>query len=229
MPERSPAQSVARLALRLCLLGALVALALAGCAISQAPSPPPVAVPTVTAAPTVTATATAQRPLLTPVAGLLQPAPMQCPLAPALQSQQFSHFGGFSGSITLLGGGPAWIAGPYFPTHLHLDSQGYTPWPSTKIIWEIGPNAHEPVTITVRNLQTGAPGYWFFNVREPQAAPTLVLDPDAPASNVVDYHGVPEPGWQEWGSGLLLFSAGCYEMDVTSAAGSWRTIFAAGR
>lgn len=212
----------------MCSLCLLMALALAGCSSGQSTTK---LAPTSTVAPTATtaATATIATPLHTPIAGLLGPAPARCPSAPPLQTRTFAHFGGFSDSVTLRGGGPVWIAGFYFPTILHLNSQGYTAWPSTKIIWEIGPNSTQRVTITARNLETGALGYWFFNVGEPQAAPQMTLDPAAPVATVAAYHGAPEPGWQEWGSGLLLYSAGCYELVATWSGGSWRTIFAAGR
>lgn len=214
--------------MRMCSLCLLMALVLAGCSSGQSATK---TAPTSTVAPTATTvpTATIAAPLHTPVAGLLGLVPARCPSAPQLQTRTFTHFGGFSSSVTLRGGGPVWIAGFYFPTILHLNAQGYTAWPSTKIIWEIGQNTNQRVTITARNLETGALGYWFFNVREPQAASQMTLDPTAPEMTVADYHGAPEPGWQEWGSGLLLYSAGCYELVATWSGGSWRTIFAAGR
>jgi hypothetical protein len=216
-------------------LTALTALLLAGCSVGFVGQAAPHTTPTTTRVATATATSTATigpQPHHTPVAGLLDPAPTNCPSAPPLQTREFAHFGGFSGAVTLHGGGRAWIAGPYYdqlvPT-LHLNGQGYTPWPSTKLIWEAGPNVSQPVHVTATELRTGALGYWYFKVREEQAAPELVLDPEAPTATAADYHGSPETGWQEWGAGLLLLSAGCYEVVATWPGGSWRTVVAAGR
>jgi len=229
-PTRRPALRLCRLRAVGVSLTALTALLLAGCSVGFVGQATPHTTPTAT--PATPAATASQQPHHTPVAGLFDPAPTNCPSAPPLQTREFAHFGGFSGPVTLHGGGRAWIAGPYYdqlvPT-LHLNGQGYTPWPSTKLIWEVGPNVSQPVHVTATELRTGVLGYWFFKVREEQAAPELALDPEAPTATAADYHGSPETGWQEWGAGLLLLSSGCYEVVATWPSGSWRTVVAAGR
>jgi hypothetical protein len=206
-------------------LGALITLLLAGCALG------PFRVGEKSTAPP-TPTATAAQGRHTPVPGLLDPAPSDCPASAPLQTQEFPHFGGFSGPVTMHGGGPVWLAGFSYdqlrPT-LHLDSRGYTPWPAVKLIWEVGPNVTQPVFVTATDLRTGASGYWFFQVIEEQAASELALDPQSPFATVADYHGPPETGWQEWGAGLLLFAAGCYALVARWPGGSWQTVVSAGR
>jgi hypothetical protein len=197
----------------LLLLAALVILASCGPARTSA---------TPTATPTVAPTAT-PAPGPTPVTTLLDPPPTNCPSAPPLQILTFTHFGGFSGSVTLHGDPPVWIAGFNYQTVVHADPQGYTPWPETKIIWEVGPNYSQPVSIQAINLQTGELSWWNVDTNAPPTR-TLVLDQSNPF-----YHGTPEPGWNEWGSGLYIPVAGCYALQVTWPGGHWRTIFAAGR
>ena len=114
---------------------------------------------------------------------------------------------------------------------LTLDSQGApTPWPSTKILWELGPNYQQSATITIRNLTTGQPGYWSQDNPPPQSVTTaLVLDPTHPPAGGAIDHGPPEPGWHEWGSLLYFLSAGCYEAKAAWQGGAWSAIVAAGR
>jgi hypothetical protein len=213
-------------------LVALLLLLLAGCTLGPSrAAETPTATPATTQTPASAATAAHER--HTPVPGLLDPAPADCPASVPPQTQEFTQFGGFSGLVTLHGGGPAWIAGFYYDLLLqqapHLDARGYTPWPSVKLIWEVGPDVSQPVRVTATDLRTGASGYWFFKVPEEQAAAELTLDPASPVATVADYHGPPEPGWQEWGAGLLFFSAGCYQLVASWPGGSWQIIVPVGR
>jgi hypothetical protein len=186
--------------------------------------------PTARATPTATPTAT-QVPLPSPVAGLLDPPPTNCPASPPLQTLSFASFGGYIPPVVFHGSGPVWL-GEYnlAGATLNLDFQGPTPWPGTKILWEVGPNYQQPVTITVTNLATSQLAYWSHDNPPPQSVTTaLVLDPQHPTVGVGHDHGAPEPGWHEWGSLLYILSAGCYEARVTWQGGSWGAIFAAGR
>src|SRR5678810_928677 len=50
------------------------------------------------------------------------------------------------------------------------------------------------------------------------------IDPGAPNRGSTE----PRSGhWNIWGIGVLVLSAGCYELDVTWSGGGWRTIYAA--
>jgi hypothetical protein len=134
--------------------------------------------------------------------------------------------------VEIVGSSPAWIRQAYYPTTLHLDQLGYTPWPVTKIIWEIGPDPRQAVMVQVKNVQTGALAWWGEGGdRPPVAGQTLFLDdPNHPnGSGPYSDHGTLPGGWHEWGTGLYILEAGCYEMHVTWPGGQWRGVFAAGR
>jgi hypothetical protein len=153
------------------------------------PPPSPTLAPAVSPAPTRKAPPT-------PVATLLAPAPTTCPAAPPLQRQTFAHVAGFSGPITLVGMGSVWVPAPYFlTTPLHLELQGYTPWPSTKIVWEVGPNHPfaQPVEETATNLATGQLAWWRQGGDPSQSqhgyGQTLVLDADTSGPAIP--HGSP--------------------------------------
>lgn len=220
----------------LSLVALLVLLAAAAC--SSSPS-------LVQSAPTATATTTpgAPTPLATqpvnhppsPVAGLLGPMPSKCAVVPPPSSYTQPDFGGgFIGQVSFQGSSPAWELG--LGTSLQLDQNGADPYPGTKVMWVVGPNYAQPVTLTGHELQTGQ-ALWF------QVYPTNVVptsDPDA--LSVYTTHATLDPAapnrgdtfnstglWNIWGIGIIVLTAGCYELDVTSAVGSWKMVFAAGR
>ena len=177
-------------------------------------------VPAATPLPTGTATPGAGP---TPVAGLLDPAPTNCPIIAPPQMIQVS-------GIELAGSSPVWIRGGYSPSTLHLNQIGYTPWPGTKIIWEIGPNYSQAVMVQVKNLQTGALAWWGQGDRPPGAGQTLILDPNHPSgSDPYSDHGAGPGGLHEWGTYVYLLAAGCYALQVSWPGGQWRGVFAAGR
>ncbi|MGH2485615.1 MAG: hypothetical protein ACRDHE_06355, partial [Ktedonobacterales bacterium] len=105
-----------------------------------------------------------------------------------------------------------------------------------KVMWVVGPNVAQPVTLTGHDLRSGA-ALWF-QVYPSNGVPTdnpdaisiytthAVLDPAAPNRGSTDNT---TGHWNIWGVGIIVLSAGCYQLDVTSASGSWTTIFAAGR
>lgn len=209
------------------------ALALSACRPSHAVvQPTPTATPEApTALPTQPVN---QRP--SPVAGLLGSAPSNCPTVGPPGVMSTTNFGGgFSGSFSFAGSAPAWELG--LTTELQLEQSGSAdPYPSTKVMWVVGPNAAEPVTLTGHELTTGA-ALWF------QIYPSNGVATDNPdALSVYTTHAVLDPAapnrgstdnstghWNIWGVGIMALSAGCYQLDVSSASGNWRMVFAAGR
>lgn len=207
------------------LILALLAISVAACAPAIPTVNQPTASPTASATPAV---------LPSPVAALLDPPPLNCPTSPPLQSRGFTSFGGFQGGVSLIGHAPVWVPSLYFPqTPVDLElSNGYTPWPGTKIIWEVGPNYSKTVRVTVTDLATGQLAWWGQNEDGPdqsQYGSSQTLTLDATSLGPAAYHGPSETGWNEWGSFVYLLHASCYALDVTWPGGHWRSIFGAGR
>jgi hypothetical protein len=164
------------------------------------------------------------------VTGLLDPPPQTCPASPALDTLDLAHFGSFVGGVQLVGHTPAWIPRPYLggstvPITINVEQNGYAPLPGTKIIWEVGPNYTQPVSVQLIDLRTGVPAWWSLDAAH--LTKTFVLDPAVNQGET--HHRSPEPGWQEWGSDVTIAKAGCYSLQVTWPGGSWRAIIAAGR
>jgi len=168
---------------------------------------------------------------IVPVSALLAPAPTNCQLVPAPASKVFpGDWGNFRGGVTLVGQRDVWLFDGTSPLLtasdeiLHLNSRGYTPWPGSQIIWEVGPNDLTPQTVTVQvvNQRTGKLAWW--NPQGQQPEQTLRL-----AENGPTYMGEPESGWHEWLTKLLIQQAGCYTMQVSWPGGQWLLRFAAGR
>jgi hypothetical protein len=168
---------------------------------------------------------------IVPVPALLALAPTNCQLVPAPASKVFpGDWGNFTRGVTLVGQGDVWLFDGTSPLNttsneiLHLNSQGYTSWPESQIIWEVGPNDLTPQTVVVQvvNQRTGKLAWW--NPRGQQPEQTLRLAETGP-----NYTGEPEPGWHEWVTGLLIQQAGCYTMQVSWPGGQWLLRFAAGR
>jgi hypothetical protein len=181
-----------------------------------------------TPAPTVTATPTCTSvPGPCSVSGFLDPPPQHCPASPPLQVLRTSTGGPFYGESLVWAGG----LGPPGAT-LHLEDDTPLAWPGDKIIWEVGPDATQPVTVEARNLATGERAWWGRGSPIPPAAQTLTLDPTTTGPAI--YHGspgsgYPMAGWSEYGSFLYILAAGCYTMQATWPGGSWSWTFAAGR
>ena len=95
-------------------------------------------------------------------------------------------------------------------------------------MWIVGPNYFQPVTLSGREMRANAP--MWFEVYQGAGTTSIftthaTLDPGAPNRGSTE----PSSGhWNIWGIGLLVLSAGCYELDVTWSGGSWRVIYAAG-
>ncbi len=194
-----------RIQMRLCFTILVVTLILifTSCSFpfsSAATTPTPISEPI--------STATLFSPGPSPAPSLLAPAPQHCPTSPPVAFKVFPKgWGGYMIDQKLTGSGPVWedYITPNRPVHVEVGNH-YTPWPGTKILWEVGPNYTQPVTIKVTNLRTGELSWWETGLGAPR---TWVLDSDQQG-----YHGSPEPEWHEWGSGVLLLQAGCYAMDV---------------
>jgi hypothetical protein len=141
--------------------------------------------------------------------------------------------GGFGDPVTFSGGGEVWELGLGSPLQAGQLSQD-NPYPSFKVMWIVGPNVTEPVTLRGRELQTGAP-LWFEiypSNAEPISGQTqsvytvrAVLDPSAPNRGSTDNS---KGHWAIWGIGLVPLAAGCYQLDATWATGGWHTVFAVG-
>jgi hypothetical protein len=146
--------------------------------------------------------------------------------------------GGFIGTTTFTGSSPAWKLGlPSGSSPLQLNAlEGPTPYPATKVMWVVGPNFAQPVTLTGHDVRTATP-LWF-QLYPSNGIPTdnpdaltaytthLVLDPAAPNRGSTENSS---GHWNIWGIGVMVLAAGCYELDVTWSTGSWRSVFAAGR
>ncbi|HEV2458761.1 MAG TPA: hypothetical protein VGS80_10390 [Ktedonobacterales bacterium] len=210
--------------LHLPLLLAVVVALVTGCATTSARLPPtPIVLPTATPTP---------HPAPTPVTGLLAPPPTECPTVPEPQRMTLSadFGGGFVGGDVVTGGAPVWQAGLGSPLDLEAIS-GPTPYPGTKVLWIVGPNYGEPVTLQGHDLRTGTPIWWLLLDRSgtgsaADAAPSVVLDPAIPNRGATDNSA---GHWSIYGVGLTFTVAGCYELEVGWPEGHWRTVFAAGR
>jgi hypothetical protein len=178
-------------------------------------------------------------PLSTPTPGLLPPivtgplaaAPSDCATVspPQTLTLPADFGGGFSGdSFTVHGGSPVWAEA--LPSTLQVPQpSAEQPYPGAKVMWIVGPNYFHPVTLSGREVRSNTP-LWFEVYAGGVLATSVfttaaTLDPGAPNRDTAE----PSSGhWGVWGIGLLVLSAGCYELDVTWSGGSWRTVYAAG-
>jgi len=210
----------------------LVLLVLAGCASASAPGGRATPNTVSSATPGATTTTTGGP---SPVTGPLAPPPQNCALKPPPQTKHLDSLGGNS-NVQLVGGGVFWIYDGSYQSVLHLGATGYTDWPLWKWVVEVGPNYTQPVTLHLRNEQTGALMWWTDGNMPPGAATqTLVLNPLTDLEDVGSVpgvpdvpHGSPDPGWKEWGLFPLFSSAGCYALEVSWASGSWQSVIAVG-
>ncbi len=177
------------------------------------------------------------RPQPTPISGLLDPPPATCPASSPLQILTQDDFGGgFTSPASFLGASPVWQQGlPQSGSTLHLNRFGPDPLPGTKVLWVVGPNSLQPVTLRGREVDTGAL-LWFEIYPDPGLpsgfqghstyTTSAVLDPAAPNRGSTD-NGTGH--WSIFGIGLIMLTAGCYQLDVSWPRGSWQAIYAAGR
>ncbi len=205
-----------------CIL--LILLLLTACSAGQgSSSPSPTVRPQPTQQTSPRSSPVVQRPTQqtspgpSPVTTLLAPAPQDCPSGPSLSSRTFP---GFNGSVT--GSGPVWEGGLPANATLNLDQFGYTPWPSTKILWPIGPDFPAMVVVRVANLRTGTEAWWDIGAGDPP--PSMPVRP-----LILDGAGNRGGGPPTFGASLYLPQAGCYAMTVSWTGGQWRLLFAVGR
>lgn len=214
---------------RVSMLALLVALA--ACASPTVRTQPP---PTPASTPSPTATSV---PFPAPLTGLLGHAPTNCPAGPPLDTFTIDDTfgGGFTGGDVFVGRSPVWNLGLNTGASLQLESFAGTatptpsPYPLTKVMWIVGPNYHQAVTLSGHELATGAP-VWF-DLSAVGSGPgnpmtMAVLDPAQPNRGDT---GNASGTWNIWGILLYFFSSGCYQITAAWAGGSWQVVVAVGR
>jgi hypothetical protein len=173
---------------------------------------------------------------LTPITKPLAAPPQNCALKPPPQQMHLDHLGS-NHDVQLEGGGTFWIYGFFYQSVVHMGQFGDNGgWPIQKIVVEVGPNYDQPVTLQLRNLETGALAWWTDAQTPPGAATqTLMLNPQTDNESVGTVpgepdvpHGPPDRGWKEWGVFPLYYAAGCYRLEVSWAGGSWQSVYAVG-
>lgn len=138
--------------------------------------------------------------------------------------------------MNLVGGGVFWIYNAYYPSVLHVAQSGSQPWPITKMVVEVGPNYNQPVTLQLREMRTGILAWWTDGLGPAEGSTQkLILNPQTDTQDVGSSpnlpdvpHGSPGTGWKEWGLFPMFTVAGCYELEVSWASGSWQSAFAVG-
>ncbi len=171
-----------------------------------------------------------------PVTRPLAPPPQQCVIRQPPKVLHLDSLGANS-NVQLVGERPFWIYGSFYHSVLHLAQFGSQQWPMTKLVVEVGPNYDQPVTLRLRQMETGVLAWWTDAQTPPGAAvQTLVLDPQMNTGGDVGTvpgqpdipHGWTGPGWKEWGLFPLFSVAGCYTLEVSWSGGSWQSSFAVG-
>jgi hypothetical protein len=142
-------------------------------------------------------------------------------------------FGGGFSDGTVYGRAPVWTLGLPDNDVLRLQPASGTDerFPAMKIMWIVGPNETQPVTVSGRERSTGDP-LWF-QVYPSNAGPdlassyttTLRLDPAMPNRGYATNAG---GDWSIWGIGVGARAAGCYSMTVASSKGAWTIALAVG-
>lgn len=143
---------------------------------------------------------------------------------------------GMNTDVDLVGGGPFWFYGAFYGNSFSIPPSDQPQWPMLKIVVEVGPNDAQPVTLHLRNMQTGELVWWTDAQTPPEASTqTLVLDPTKNTESVGSVPGVPNvphgevsPGWKEWGIFPVFSVAGCYQFDVSWSGGSWQSVVSVG-
>jgi hypothetical protein len=206
----------------------LVALLLAGCASGSVVAPG--------ATPSAASGGTSTTVTLTPITRPLAAPPQNCAITPPPQQMHLDHLGDNS-NVQLFGGGVFWVYDFFYQSVVHMGQFGNNGgWPFQKIVVEVGPNYDQPVTLRLRNLETGALTWWTDAQSPPEAATqTPVPNPQTNTESVGNVpgepdvpHGAPDPGWKEWGVFPLYYVAGCYRLEASWAGGSWQSVFAVG-
>lgn len=175
-----------------------------------------------TTLPTTTPSAT-MTPQLTPTPRLT-PVPQHCPVSNPVRHTISPNLS------SVIGTSPVWAAWVPGPNIFHLTPPANSPYPSTyeppygwdltKVVWEVGPDYHQLVTIRGDEMSDHTPLLLQFLNNTPTAQ--AVLDPQHPDHPV----SVIGPNWAEWGSYIVVPKAGCYLMEVSWPTGHWDLTFA---
>jgi hypothetical protein len=223
-----------------------VGLVLGGCA-ARAPTPDtesPAATPTsvpstgvesanTTSPPSAAPTVPTGAGTLPPSVTALAPIPTGCSPSGPPDTMTVTNLDGFSNGVHLVGHSPVWAFG--LPDHgvMHVPptSGSDARFPNLKVMWIVGPDETQPVTIRGRERTTGNP-LWF-QVYPSNSAPslpssyttTLTLDPATPNRG---YTQNDRGNWSIWGIGVGARTAGCYLTTVSSSKGSWTMDLAVG-
>jgi hypothetical protein len=176
------------------------------------------------ASPTSVVTATPTPTIMpTPPIG---PVPKNCPVSDPVFHTISPNLG------QVIGTSPVWATWARGRKIMHLvptanssQPSDYLPpygWPFTKVIWEVGPDYHQLVTLRGYEISNHTPLLFQFLSGTPTA--DAVLDPQHPDHPV----SVVGSNWAEWGSTLIVSKAGCYVMNVFWPTGHWSLTFAIG-
>jgi hypothetical protein len=78
----------------------------------------------------------------TPISGLLDPAPTNCPASPPLHTMKLpdNFGGGFTGGNPFQGASPVWQDSFWPGETYNFNADGFRPLPGTKVMWVVGPN-----------------------------------------------------------------------------------------
>ena len=198
--------------------------------VTNSPPSPAGATPTFSPGPTLAVPGVTLPP---PVESLLS-APRDCPSSMPPDDMTLKNFGGgFGDGVVVRGRAPVWTLGLPSDGVLHLppvDGNG-APFPNAKIMWIVGPNEPQPVTVWGRERSNGGP-LWF-QIYPSNGAPglpssyttRLVLDPVTPNRGYAANSG---GSWSIWGIGVGALAAGCYQMTVSSSEDAWTIQLAIG-
>jgi hypothetical protein len=196
---------------------------------TQGKSEPTTAVttfPTLTPLPTTPPTSTPLPVPTIPVNSTPGPLPTYCPVTnPMLHSIS-------ANLLPMIGAAPVWATWPVKgPMIAHLNQPPGSRFPSlfdppygwdiTKLIWEVGPNYTQLVTIYGQDIFDHTPLILSFDGRKTIRATLDPSHPGHPFSAVGD-------NWAEWGSTIVVPKAGCYTVVVSWPQGSWQFTLAAG-
>lgn len=190
-------------------------LLLTGCTSSNPQNVAPVSTKPLTNGPTATSTSIPAIPTVGSV-------PRTCPI-----SNPTHHL---IGGMSLIGTAPAWatwIPGPSVYREGSVSSSNpptnYDPahgWEMTKVVWEVGPNYTQNITIHGQERSDHTPVLIQFGNDDPTSQ--AVLDPQHPGHPL----SVLGDGWAEWGSYIVVPKAGCYSLEVSWPTGHWTVTFA---
>lgn len=179
------------------------------------------------------ATETAQpspTPVLTPtplpIVGALGLPPTNCPTLASLDTMTVSDLDGSTTLVQLFGRRPVWV--PYLAPGFVISIYQPTPspssssWPSTQLMWVLGPDVHPVVTVRATDLRTGGAVWWSIGPSSSPLVPLLTLNSNLNPS-------APTEKWMVFVTEMYILHADCYELDVSWSGGAWQAIFAAGR